>query len=228
MRRESRRLDWAESINPPASGPGVGLAGRRSDRDRQEREVTAMMRLDTDPMMPAPRTGRAATEIMPLLIQVPRVAEPTARGRLRRPESAGHGASARWIASRPGGSASPRREARPRRRLRLGVRRAGWSLMALAAMAGTFAMGWTTGAGSPRLPLLRTAAPALDPGGTSPFVVDVGRWSDTPTPAAETRGDASATAPTLGAPVADAEVPVVFPGYLLPDNNREESAHEGS
>jgi hypothetical protein len=100
--------------------------------------------------------------------------------------------------------------------------------MALAAMAGTLAMGWTTGAGSPRLPLLRTAAPALDPGGASPFVVDVERWSGTPTPDAETRGDASATAPTLGAPVADAEVPVVFPGYLLPDNNREESAHEGS
>jgi len=32
----------------------------------------------------------------------------------------------------------------------------------------------------------------------------------------------------LGAPVADGEVPVIFPGYVLPDDNLEEAAHEGS
>ena len=34
--------------------------------------------------------------------------------------------------------------------------------------------------------------------------------------------------PAVAAPVADAEVPVVFPGYVLPDDSLEEPAHEGS
>ena len=34
--------------------------------------------------------------------------------------------------------------------------------------------------------------------------------------------------PVIGAPVADAEVPIIFPGYVLPDDSMEEPAHEGS
>jgi hypothetical protein len=34
-------------------------------------------------------------------------------------------------------------------------------------------------------------------------------------------------APAIGAPIADAEVSVIFPGYLLPDDSREEAANEG-
>jgi hypothetical protein len=34
--------------------------------------------------------------------------------------------------------------------------------------------------------------------------------------------------PTVGAPAADTEVPIVFPGYVLPDDSLEEPAHEGS
>jgi hypothetical protein len=34
--------------------------------------------------------------------------------------------------------------------------------------------------------------------------------------------------PAALAPYADAESPVVFPGYLLPDDGREEPAHAGS
>jgi hypothetical protein len=102
-------------------------------------------------------------------------------------------------------------------------------MLVLAAMAGTFTMGWTTrGGASPRLPLLRTAAPGLDPGELAPALGEGERLSDAAPAVAEAATDAFATGPALGAPVADAEVPVVFPGYLLPDNNREEPAHEGS
>ncbi len=34
--------------------------------------------------------------------------------------------------------------------------------------------------------------------------------------------------PVIGAPVADVEVPVIIPGYLLPDDRLEEPVHEGS
>ena len=34
--------------------------------------------------------------------------------------------------------------------------------------------------------------------------------------------------PAIGAPVADMEVPVIIPGYLLPNDSHEEPVHEGS
>ena len=34
--------------------------------------------------------------------------------------------------------------------------------------------------------------------------------------------------PAVTAPGTDAEVPVVFPGYVLPDDSLEDSTHEGS
>ena len=43
--------------------------------------MTAMMRLDTNPMTPGLRAGRAQADGMSVLIQVPRVDEP--RGRVR-------------------------------------------------------------------------------------------------------------------------------------------------
>jgi hypothetical protein len=188
--------------------------------------VTAMMRLDTDPTTPGLRSGRGQADEMAILIQVPRLDEPLERVRAWRLEEAGRARPA-WCG--PSGSnpaRSLRAAARPRRRLRRGVRRAGWSLLILISMAGTFTVGWTTRGGFPRPPVLSTAAlvgdgeaPRLTPGSHE-------RLSGHPVPEAE--GDAFAIGPALGAPVADAEVPVVFPGYVLPDDNREEPAHEGS
>src|SRR5262249_12864709 len=110
---------------------------------------------------------------------------------------------------------------RPRRRLRRGVRRAACSLLVLSAMGGTFTLGWTTrGGGAPGSPPLRTAALDLEAGGPRPH--PNGPRCDSPRP-----GAASA-APVVAAAVAEAEGPVIFRGYLLPDNTREESAHEGS
>jgi hypothetical protein len=34
--------------------------------------------------------------------------------------------------------------------------------------------------------------------------------------------------PAVGAPESDREVPVVLPGYVLPDDSLEESSHAGS
>ena len=180
-----------------------------------------MMRLDTKPMTPGLRAGRGQADEMPLLIQVPRFDEPHGRAGFWRTRDAGHGRQA-WPDSsrtfRPAG----------RRRLRRGVRRAGWSLLVLAAMAGTFTMGWTTRGGSAGLPLLRTAALARGDGTLASPRAGRDRLSDVAAAVAELEADALVTGPALDAPVADAEVPVVFPGYLLPDNNREEPAHEGS
>jgi hypothetical protein len=41
-------------------------------------------------------------------------------------------------------------------------------------------------------------------------------------------GSIPSIAPAIGAPIADAEASVIFPGYLLPDDSREEAANEGS
>jgi hypothetical protein len=173
--------------------------------------VTAMMRLDTKPMTPSPRARRATSDGIAVLIQVPRVELP--RGRARAGPS-------RRISSR----ARDGRGGRTRRRLRPGVRLAGWSLLALASMAGTFAMGWTTRGASFRLPVLRASSFDRDAGALAAADGDGER------PAGDPAGEADAIAigPALAAPVADAEVPVVFPGYVLPDDSREEPAHEGS
>jgi hypothetical protein len=99
-------------------------------------------------------------------------------------------------------------------------------VLVLISMAGTFAMGWTTRGGSPRPPVLDTTALVAD---AEPPLLTAGsreRPSAHPVPGAD--AGAFAIGPALGAPVADAEIPVVFPGYVLPDDNREEPAHEGS
>jgi len=184
-----------------------------------------MMRIDTDPMTPGPRTGRGLPAAMPLLIQVPRVDEPRGHARSWRTEAAGRYRHARRGPVRSMAGDPSRSYGRPRRRLRRGVRRAAWSLLVVAAMAGTFTLGWTTrGGGAPGLPLLRTAALDREAVGR---VTDL-KADDRSAPEPPAGADAVATAPALAAPVADAEVPVIFRGYLLPDNSREESAHEGS
>jgi hypothetical protein len=191
--------------------------------------VTAMMRLDTEPMTPGLRSGRGQADGMAVLIQVPRVEEPRGRVRAWRLEEASRAARPAWCGpSRSNPAMSVRAAVRPgsRRRLRRGVRRAGWSLLVLISMAGTFTVGWTTRGGNPRPPGPSTVAFEDDSGGFLSIPGRRGWRSDGPAPVAET--DAFAIGPALGAPVAEAEIPVVLPGYVLPDDNREELAHEGS
>jgi hypothetical protein len=180
--------------------------------------VTAMMQLDTEPMTPGLRAGRSQSDAMAVLIQVPRVDEPRVRVRMWRPEEAGR--------FRPARSGRPLRPAgRPRRRLRRGVRLAGWWILALASTGGTFTMGWMTrGSGPLHLPVLSSATLGRDAGGHS----HAQAGGEQPADGSPGEADAIAIGPAIGAPVADAEVPVVFPGYLLPDDSLEEPAHEGS
>lgn len=83
-------------------------------------------------------------------------------------------------------------------------------------MAGLFAIGWRPRDGG--LPQLAIPADGA--------TVAVARADDTISPVLES----PSAEPDLGAPVAEVEPPVVFPGYLLPDNHRgrEEPTHEGS
>ncbi len=189
-----------------------------------------MTRLNTEPTTPGLRTGREPADCMALLIQVPRIAEPRRGGRVWRPESAGPSRPAWPGSSRPIPIGRDQSAVRPRRRLRRGVRRAGWSLLVLALMAGTFTMGWTTrGSGAPRLAVRARAAYGRDAALTS-FACEIGARPSADAPAGgdlATDADAVAIRPDLGPPIADAEVPVVFPGYVLPDDRREEPAHEG-
>ncbi|MGO9810275.1 MAG: hypothetical protein ACLP53_05735 [Isosphaeraceae bacterium] len=118
---------------------------------------------------------------------------------------------------------------RPRRRLRRQVRVAGYTLLGLLPLL----LAWSrwTDAQSVRhpgsrlllLPSHRSGREAPD-GGTDP----------------EAWNSASAAVTTSPAPVllsiepvgtavdSDTETPVVFPGYLLPDDHHEEPVHEGS
>jgi hypothetical protein len=224
-------MKQSDSREPPRVGRrGREFADRIDEAGRgcQERGVTAMMRLNTEPTTPGLRTGRKPADGMALLIQVPRVAEPRRRGGVSRPEAAGSSQPA-WPSS-PGGAPTERYRSavRPRRRLRRGVRRAGWSLLVLASMAATFTMGWTTrGGGPPRLAILGTPAFGHDMGRAHATFEEGSRpWPDVPADA-DADADAVAIGPAVGPPVADAEVPVVFPGYVLPDDRREEPAHEG-
>ncbi len=190
--------------------------------------MTAMMRLNTEPMTPGLRAGRGQSDGMAVLIQVPRVDEPSERIRAWRWEAARRARPA-WSEARrssPAGTFRVAGDRRPRRRLRRGVRRAAWSLLVLVAMAATFTMGWTTRGGSPGAAAPVVVALELEHAGIGPAPGGGERRPDPPAPEAE--ADARAIGPALGAPVADAEVPVVLPGYVLPDDTREEPAHEGS
>lgn len=165
-----------------------------------------MMRLDTETVRPGPRTARGPVEadLIPTLIRVPRLAPKRASG--------GSGRPSITVSARPIRTSARR----PRRRLRRGVRRTAIATAILAVMAGLFTIGWTPrDGGLPRLSL-----PAERP------TVEVARIDDGIGPVLES----PSAEPDLGAPVVEAESPVVFPGYLLPDNHRdrEEPSHEGS
>lgn len=161
------------------------------------------------------RSERTRPDSLAVLIEIPAIAPPSSNGMLkaaqRKPRVQRH---------------HPRR---PRRRLRRQVRLAGCALLALVPIGSAFTLGWSNRpdrivACSIPDPLSSqnttdddriTVAVALaregQPGpSASPGVVVLS--VDTPAVAAGTPADA----------------PVIFPGYVLPDDSREDSLHEGS
>ena len=124
-------------------------------------------------------------------------------------------------------SMSPRGRSRRRRRLRREVRVAGYTVLALLPLVlALWSWPATRRSANPGLMSSRSRtsrSTAMDCRATG----EAGIWTSAATPCPippvllsvepfGTSGDA------------DGETPVVFPGYLLPDDNREEPAHEGS
>jgi hypothetical protein len=154
---------------------------------------------------------------MAVLIAVPKVQPPRAR-------------RAGLTTNREEWRQVPLRRPRTRRRLRRGVRITAWSCLALLPILGGGAFGWAGLASrSMDRPAWRWIASAS------------ARDQDRDGRTASIRSDEPATAaidvravfpeshePAIGAPVADVEVPVIIPGYLLPDDSLEEPVHEGS
>jgi hypothetical protein len=173
-----------------------------------------MSRVEVYPVMPAPQPGRVPSLGVAILIEVPAVKAPRIRP----------------AAMRRGGLVGRPSARRPRRRLRRELRLAGWVVLALAPLASGGALGWGS-----------LASRAVDrPVGNA--VASTGNRGEVAFPLEPNwrAGEVSAGSlappsvvvlsiePVVGAPAADAEVPIIFPGYVLPDDSLEEPAHEGS
>jgi hypothetical protein len=156
---------------------------------------------------------------MAVLIAVPKVQPPRAR-------------RAGMITSHEEWRPMSLRRHRPRRRLRRGVRMAAWSLLVLLPTLGGGALGWSN------LASRTVDSPAW---GASATARGQHRDSETGTTRSRPSDGEPATAavdvhsvllesnePVIGAPVADVEVSVFIPGYVLPDDSLEEPVHEGS
>jgi hypothetical protein len=172
-----------------------------------------MSRADTLPTMPVQRSDSAVSRSLAVLIEVPEVKD----DRLRpvRTRVAGHLES-----RRP-------RAGRPKRRLRREVRVAGCALLTLAPLLSACTLGWSSrptrilacaitdatardrGPGDSALPRVQASGPGVPSIGSSGVVV-------------------LSIEPAVYAPGTGTEVPVIFPGYVLPDDNLEGPAHEGS
>jgi len=117
---------------------------------------------------------------------------------------------------------------RPRRRLRRQVRVAGYALLGLLPMLLAWSH-WTDARSIQHTGFLLLSLPSHRPGGEAP--------DDGTDPKASNSASAVTLSPTpvllsiepVGTAVdSDTETPVVFPGYLLPDDHHEEPVHEGS
>jgi hypothetical protein len=171
-----------------------------------------MSQSDTLSMMPAIRSDRDLSLSLEVLIEVPELkGSRMGRGKSRSP--------GRAATSRP-------KYVSTKRRLRREVRVAGCALLALMPLISACTMGWSSRPGrvvacsiadttaennslaptAPRDQALQSGTDAL--GSTGAIVLSV--------------------EPVGLVPGNDSEVPVVFPGYLLPDDSLEDSAHEGS
>jgi hypothetical protein len=136
-----------------------------------------------------------------------------------------------WLGLRSAGDYSVRKTRidRPSRRLRREIRLAGCVLLALMILGLAVNAWWTSQTGwllladhlSTRPGPTELADPKLLPGRKPPL----NQW-----------GGSVVCVPSLTlsieplttTPSSDTEIPVVFPGYVLPDDNLEEPAHEGS
>src|SRR5271166_5332677 len=171
-------------------------------------------------LMPAasmPLTESRFLHPAPVLILVPHV-RPNSTGRLK-------------LAGATATTPRLRQVRRPRRRLRRQVRVAGYTLLGLLPLLLAWSH-WTDARSiqhpGSRLLLLpshrhRSGRAAPD-GGTKPEA-----WNSASAAATTSLAPVLLSIEPVGTAVdSDTETPVVFPGYLLPDDHHEEPVHEGS
>jgi hypothetical protein len=117
-------------------------------------------------------------------------------------------------------------QARRRRRLRREVRLMGCALLALAPLVSAGTMAWS--GKTSRVVACSISDPASD---GDPSGSHDGRASTSGRPRAAVGSPGVvllSIEPAVVSPGSDADVPVVFPGYVLPDDSHEDKTHEGS
>jgi hypothetical protein len=120
---------------------------------------------------------------------------------------------------------------RSRRRLRREVRLAGCTLMALVPIVSACTLGWSN------RPDRIIACSISDPFQSQSTTHRDGSIENLSLPRENWTGPSAvaspgivvlSTEPAVLAPGTAPETPVIFPGYVLPDDSREDSLHEGS
>jgi hypothetical protein len=166
------------------------------------------------------RSRNRVADALPVLIEIPRIAriERTSRG--RGVQAAFHADSSR--------NAIGRR--RPRRRLRRHVRLSAWALLGLTPIVLASSYAWS---GNPGPASIRSARAPEQKGSARVCLSDPARpdrvLDGRRTVPFDERPETLLSIEAAAAPsAADSDSVVVLPGYLLPDNSRQEPVHEGS
>jgi hypothetical protein len=167
-----------------------------------------MSQTEALPRMSTSRRATGMSDHAAPLIQVPRVSLERPRSRLLEPCAS--------ATRRPG------RSRRPRRRLRREVRLAACALVTLLPLGLTWSH---LSSARPNRTHLLTLPSRFDRAGAS---VETAGWSTLGSSASPPPPVLLSIEPLNSTVDSEGETPVVFPGYLLPDDHHEESAHEGS
>ncbi len=178
--------------------------------------TAAMSRTDTLSTTPAIRSERTLSCSLAVLIEVPAVKAPP----IKHTRAA---VSARRPNRQP-------QIGRPRRRLRRQVRVAGCALLTVAPLVSLCTLAWSS------RPSRILACSISDPTGPAvvhrDFADPHGGRRQVSVPTVPPSGSPGAvvlsTEPTAAGAGADSVVPVILPGYILPDDGLEDRAHEGS
>jgi hypothetical protein len=176
-----------------------------------------MIRTDALPTRPRVRAERSVSSSLSVLIEVPEVkASGPSRGR-RRVMDRQHD----W---RPSSRS-------PRRRLRREVRVASGALLLFVPLICVCALGWQSLSSQLLATTIvdATARPRIE---RVAYQDRTHRAWPVNSPAAEPTEVPSAVVlsiePAVVAPESGSEIPVILPGYVLPDDSLEESSHAGS
>ncbi len=197
--------------------PELETASGRPNETARHARGAAMSQTQILPSVMTARSRCIVPDALPTLIAVPRIETDGRKSRVRRAEQAYPADWGRGMRGR-------------RRRLRRHVRLSVCALLTLTpfAFAACFAWSGHPGPATPPLTLgSRSDGPQrvclVDAGREGGFVDGrrTGSFDHRPVTLLSIEAASPASGP-------EAEQPVILPGYLLPDNTREEPVHEGS